>query len=61
MADESGKKLWYLHVNSNTGERLRTQFGALDAYFRAVLTLSGDLTHAKNFKIIVSKCGPILA
>lgn len=47
LADDTHGGLWYSHVNSVTGERLRTQFGALDAFFPAVLALSGDLDRAK--------------
>ncbi|MBZ0179766.1 MAG: glycoside hydrolase family 47 protein [Melioribacteraceae bacterium] len=46
LADEVDGRLWYSHVNMETGERLRTQFGALDAFFPAVLALSGDVDRA---------------
>ncbi|MFA8342684.1 MAG: glycoside hydrolase family 47 protein [Rhodothermaceae bacterium] len=47
LADDTVDGLWYSHVNSETGERIRTQFGALDAFFPAVLALGGDLDRAK--------------
>ncbi len=50
LADETAEGLWYSHVNSVTGERLRTQFGALDAFFPAVLALGGDLERAKQLQ-----------
>jgi hypothetical protein len=39
--------LWYRHADMNTGEEGATTFGALDAFFPAVLALSGDLKRAK--------------
>lgn len=48
MADEMPDgTLWYSHVNFKTGERIKTQFGALDAFFPAVLALNGDLKRAR--------------
>jgi len=37
---------WYGHVDMNTGERIATQFGALDAFMPALLALSGDVDQA---------------
>ena len=39
--------LWYGHADMNTGKRTATVYGALDAFFPAVLALSGDLNRAK--------------
>lgn len=39
--------LWYGHVSMITGRRTSTTFGALDAFFPAVLALSGDLIRAR--------------
>jgi mannosidase alpha-like ER degradation enhancer 2 len=47
QADMSGIELWYGHADMNTGARRATTYGALDAFFPAVLALSGDLTGAK--------------
>lgn len=41
------EELWYGHANMNTGERGATIYGALDAFFPAVLALSGDLKRAQ--------------
>ena len=41
------KELWYGHAGMNTGKRTVTTYGALDAFFPAVLALSGDLRRAK--------------
>ena len=45
---ESG--FWYGRVDMNTGERTRQYFGALDAFFPAVLALSGDLEKAEKLQ-----------
>jgi mannosidase alpha-like ER degradation enhancer 2 len=50
LADSSATGLWYGHVDMNTGKRLKTVFGALDAFFPAVLALSGDLDHATRLQ-----------
>jgi mannosidase alpha-like ER degradation enhancer 2 len=51
LADErrsdSDIELWYGHADMNTGVRSATTYGALDAFFPAVLALSGDLNRAK--------------
>ena len=50
LADEFDGELWYGHVDMNTGERRATTFGALDAFFPAVLALSGDMKRAKRLQ-----------
>ncbi|HYB58901.1 MAG TPA: glycoside hydrolase family 47 protein [Candidatus Acidoferrales bacterium] len=45
VADESNG-LWYGHVHMNSGKRRATYFGALYAFFPAVLALGGDLARA---------------
>jgi mannosidase alpha-like ER degradation enhancer 2 len=51
LADEKrndfGGELWYGHADMNTGARRATTYGALDAFFPAVLALSGDLKRAR--------------
>ena len=42
--------LWYGHADMNSGKRTETTFGALDAFFPAVLALSGDLDRAKRLQ-----------
>ncbi|MFN2512266.1 MAG: glycoside hydrolase family 47 protein [Pyrinomonadaceae bacterium] len=49
-ARQSGKELWYGHADMNTGKRTTTTYGALDAFFPAVLALSGDLDRAKRLQ-----------
>ena len=39
-------ELWYGHADMNTGRRRATTYGALDAFFPAVLALSGDMPRA---------------
>lgn len=40
-------ELWYGHADMTTGKRTATTYGALDAFFPAVLALSGDLNRAR--------------
>jgi mannosidase alpha-like ER degradation enhancer 2 len=39
-------EIWYGHADMNTGQRTATTYGALDAFFPAVLALSDDLNRA---------------
>jgi ER degradation enhancer, mannosidase alpha-like 2 len=50
LADEYKGELWYGHADMNTGVRRATTYGALDAFFPAVLALSGDLRRAKELQ-----------
>ncbi len=50
LADTSRGGLWYGSADMNTGKRLTTQFGSLDAYFPAVLALSGDIPRAAQLE-----------
>jgi len=54
LADEIktdfGVELWYGHADMNTGTRTDSTYGALDAFFPAVLALSGDLRRAKRLQ-----------
>lgn len=50
LADEVRGELWYGHADMNTGQRAATSYGALDAFFPAVLALSGDLKRAKRLQ-----------
>ncbi len=43
-------ELWYGHADMNTGVRTATTYGALDAFFPAVLALSGDLDRAERLQ-----------
>lgn len=43
-------ELWYRHADMNTGKPAATTYGALDAFFPAVLALSGDLTRAQRLQ-----------
>jgi mannosidase alpha-like ER degradation enhancer 2 len=43
--------LWYGHADMNTGVRTATTYGALDAFFPAVLALSGDPERARRLQI----------
>jgi len=43
-------ELWYGHADMNSGKRTATTYGALDAFFPAVLALSGDLYRANRLQ-----------
>lgn len=50
LADEVRGELWYGHADMNTGKRGATTYGALDAFFPAVLAMGGDLERAKRLQ-----------
>jgi mannosidase alpha-like ER degradation enhancer 2 len=50
LADDAGGELWYGHADMETGRRTATTYGALDAFFPAVLALSGDTARARRLQ-----------
>jgi ER degradation enhancer, mannosidase alpha-like 2 len=50
LADEQPNGLWYGQADMNTGKRTSTDYGALDAFFPAVLVLSGDTQRAARLQ-----------
>ncbi|HXQ01568.1 MAG TPA: glycoside hydrolase family 47 protein [Candidatus Udaeobacter sp.] len=50
LADEIRGELWYGHADMQTGERAKTQYGALGAFFPALLAFSGDLERARRLQ-----------
>jgi predicted alpha-1,2-mannosidase len=50
LADEVRGELWYGAADMNTGNRTGTTYGALDAFFPALLAFSGDLDRAKRLQ-----------
>lgn len=50
IGKRTNRELWYGHADMNTGKRTATTYGALDAFFPAVLALSGDLDRAKRLQ-----------
>ena len=50
LADETSGELWYGHADMQTGKRTATTYGALDAFFPALLALSGDITRARRLQ-----------
>ncbi|MBX3288670.1 MAG: glycoside hydrolase family 47 protein [Acidobacteria bacterium] len=51
LADEvRDGELWYGHADMDTGERTRTTWGALDAFFPGLLAISGDLERAQRLQ-----------
>lgn len=50
LADTSHGGLWYGQADMNTGKRVSTHFGALDAFFPAVLARAGEIDRAKRLQ-----------
>ena len=50
LADQAPTGFWYGQADMNTGSRIATVFGALDAFFRGTLALSGDLERARKLE-----------
>lgn len=50
VADDASSGFWYGHVDMNTGKRVATRYGALDAFFAGSLALSGDLARARKLQ-----------
>jgi mannosidase alpha-like ER degradation enhancer 2 len=50
LADVTDGELWYGHADMYTGGRTETRYGALDAFFPALLALSGDLERARRLQ-----------
>jgi hypothetical protein len=50
LADDARGELWYGHADMQTGRRTQTIYGALDAFFPALLVLSGDLDRARRLQ-----------
>jgi hypothetical protein len=50
VADQRPDGLWYGRVHMDTGARTGTTYGALDAFFPAVLALGGDIDRARRLQ-----------
>lgn len=50
LADEAPSGFWYGQVDMATGARTASEFGALHAFFPAVLALAGDLPRARRLE-----------
>jgi ER degradation enhancer, mannosidase alpha-like 2 len=50
LADQRPDGLWYGQADMNTGARTTTDYGALDAFFPAVLALNGDMNRAERLQ-----------
>ncbi|MEO7430940.1 MAG: GH92 family glycosyl hydrolase [Dokdonella sp.] len=50
LADEVDGRLWYGTADMNTGRRTHTTWGALDAFFPALLAMSGDVSRASRLQ-----------
>jgi len=47
LLDTAETGVWYTYADMHSGEKIKTQFGALDAFMPALLALGGDLETAK--------------
>ncbi len=50
LADEAPSGLWYGEVNMDSGKRTSPEFGALHAFFPAVLVLGGDVKRGRRLE-----------
>jgi ER degradation enhancer, mannosidase alpha-like 2 len=50
LADHTKNGLWYAQVDMNTGKKISTHFGALDAFFPAVLARAGEVETARKLE-----------
>jgi ER degradation enhancer, mannosidase alpha-like 2 len=50
LADEQPTGLWYGQADMNAGQRTHTNYGALDAFFPAVLALGNDVHRAAELQ-----------
>ncbi|HEY0232219.1 MAG TPA: GH92 family glycosyl hydrolase [Dokdonella sp.] len=50
LADDVDGALWYGYADMNSGRRTHTNYGALDAFFPALLALSGDVPRAARLQ-----------
>ncbi len=50
VADSSRSGYWYGQVDMNTGKRIGTTFGSLEAFMPALLCLTNDIPHAKKMQ-----------
>ncbi|HEX9460100.1 MAG TPA: glycoside hydrolase family 47 protein [Thermoanaerobaculia bacterium] len=50
LADEAPSGFWYGEVNMDSGKRTASEFGALHAFFPAVLVLGGDVKRGRRLE-----------
>jgi mannosidase alpha-like ER degradation enhancer 2 len=50
LADEAPSGLWYGEVDMDSGKRTASEFGALHAFFPAVLVLGGDVKRGRRLE-----------
>ncbi|HEV2842390.1 MAG TPA: glycoside hydrolase family 47 protein [Chthoniobacterales bacterium] len=50
LADETRGELWYGHADRLSGQRTDTTYGALDAFFPALLAMAGDVPRARRLQ-----------
>lgn len=55
LGDDTKNGFWYGWADMDSGERTKTQFGALDCFWGGVLCLDGDLERAKKLQVSINK------
>src|SRR5689334_12993952 len=50
LADEVDGALWYGYADMDSGARTHSYYGALDAFFPALLAVSGDVKRAARLQ-----------
>jgi ER degradation enhancer, mannosidase alpha-like 2 len=50
LADRRQSGLWYRHASMQSGETMATEFGGLDAFFPALLAISGNMKDARDLQ-----------
>ncbi|MDT9001947.1 glycoside hydrolase family 47 protein [Paucibacter sp. APW11] len=50
LGEDTKSGFWYGHADMNSGKRIKTQYGALDAFMPALLALGGDLKRARKLQ-----------
>lgn len=50
LGEDTKTGFWYGHADMNSGKRLKSQYGALDAFMPALLALGGDLPRARKLQ-----------
>jgi hypothetical protein len=50
LADDTHGELWYGHADMQSGRRTNTEYGALDAFFPALLAFAGQTDRARRLQ-----------
>ncbi|MEJ5999376.1 glycoside hydrolase family 47 protein [Paucibacter soli] len=50
LGEDTKSGFWYGHADMHSGKRIKSQYGALDAFMPALLALGGDLPRARKLQ-----------